>query len=413
MNYTRIDRIYNLKHQLIPHLLSIIPHIDGILTVTSSDNVAIGQLAEQNRRPFKFDQIPVSLIDALVATEDGQFWDNPGVDVAGIARSLKAGIGGGSTITQQLVKWLGWSESENNDHESFRNKDKKTAEILMAVLLEDQLEREFRSEGLNKKQATRKAKETIIEAYLNLVPFGAGIYGAKTAALSYFGTPVENLTFAQSTFLAGIPQMPSFFDPAFPKESQDIKDYLDSRLNNNNITVEQHAAIQNLPIEIQATKTRQAVVLNLMVLRGKISRDQAKNTFTEDLHLLSTEEMVKNRRLISTNEHADYFAQYIKQQLNTYLPPELQGKEMTVQTTLNPEKQAALVKTVDEYLPKIQAFKPKSVSVFVRDVKTGAILATYGDLVTLHPPGSSVKPATYAKALELGNVITSKGTVLT
>ncbi|MCL4374625.1 penicillin-binding protein [Patescibacteria group bacterium] len=379
--------------------------IPGILTVTDANGQIISQLAEQGhfRKLVKFSQIPKPLIDALTATEDGNFWNNAGVELTGIIRSLRSGVGGGSTLTQQLVKNLCWSDEENEKF--LGDRTKKTAEILMAALLENQLERQFRESGLDKSAAMRKAKETIIEAYCNTIPFGAGIYGVKAASESLFGKNPETLTTAQATFLAGMPQGPSFFDPAYPVTVDRISDYVETRHQYDNITDGQYQAIKTLPENQRAGKTRQAIVINLMVKQGQLTPDQGELIFNEDLQLLPVPESAKRRQLYSTNSNLDHFAQYIRLQLNSHLPPELQGTEMTVSTSLDQKKQASLEKAVSETLPTISAFRPDNISVFVRNIRTGEVVATYGDQVTLHPPGSSVKPATYAKALELGNVL--------
>lgn len=139
-------------------------------------------------------QISPELPKALLATEDRTFYTNIGVSFEGIARSLIVDISsgqfveGGSTITQQLVR----------DQLLTLQKTipRKLEEMVLAIAL------------------TRiEPKREILDLYLNQVYFGNGAYGVAAAANIYFARSPQDLTAAQCTLLAGLPQAPSFYDP--------------------------------------------------------------------------------------------------------------------------------------------------------------------------------------------------------
>ena len=157
-------------------------------------------LSEQleNRRPVKLDQVPQSLQDAVVVTEDVRFWHHPGVDPLGIFRALfrnvKAGgvAEGGSTLTQQLVK--------NYYLTPERSMKRKVTEAFMAVILD-----------------AKYSKRDILEAYLNDIYLGRNrsisILGVGEAARFYFGKPVNELTVPESAMLAGMIRSPNNYSP--------------------------------------------------------------------------------------------------------------------------------------------------------------------------------------------------------
>ncbi|BAS28327.1 transglycosylase domain-containing protein [Limnochorda pilosa] len=148
----------------------------------------------EHRIPVTIDQVPQSLKDAVVAIEDRQFYNHHGVNVAAIVRAvvadLRAGakVQGGSTITQQLAKNV------------FLTHDKTFTRKLREVLWAIQIERKY-------------AKEEILEAYLNEIYWGPGIYGVQAASQFYFGKPVSELTLAESALLAGIIRNPGTYSP--------------------------------------------------------------------------------------------------------------------------------------------------------------------------------------------------------
>ncbi len=179
----------------------------------------------ENRIWANFEEIPQDLKNAFVAIEDSRFYEHNGVDwirTLGAAANwvipFRDGFGGGSTITQQLVKNL----TEENDYSVTR----KIKEILTALEVEEQLNN----------------KDDILELYLNRIYLGRQSYGVKTAAMTYFGKDLDELNLAECAILAGITNNPSLYDPfRYPeniKKRQELilKEMLDQEM----ITQAQH-----------------------------------------------------------------------------------------------------------------------------------------------------------------------------
>ena len=149
---------------------------------------------KENRVYAKYDEIPPYVIEALLATEDTSFFEHHGVNFEAIFRAIikdiKAGrfVEGASTITQQLVKNMVLS--------SKKKIERKIKEMLIALELE-----------------TKLSKEEILEKYLNLIYFGHGYYGIKTAAKGYFHKDLQDLTLKEAAILVALPRAPSFYDP--------------------------------------------------------------------------------------------------------------------------------------------------------------------------------------------------------
>lgn len=154
----------------------------------------VARVGEENRLPASLKDVPAHVQEAFLAIEDVRFYQHHGVDLRSIARAAWTNITGrgiyegGSTITQQLVK-LSFLGPER----SFK---RKVQEVILAFMVE-----------------RRFTKDEILEMYLNKVYFGAGAYGIRSAAETYFGKPVSQLTLADGALLAGLVQAPSAYDP--------------------------------------------------------------------------------------------------------------------------------------------------------------------------------------------------------
>ena len=155
----------------------------------------LATLQVENRRSVDLERVPDHVINAVLATEDQAFWEHEGVNWTAIARAAALNAttgqisGGGSTITQQLVK-----NRVVGDEQSL---NRKVTEAVYASQLERQ-----------------RDKREILEMYLNDTYFGNGVYGIATAAEYYWRTPVRELNLAQSALLAGIIRAPERNNPA-------------------------------------------------------------------------------------------------------------------------------------------------------------------------------------------------------
>ncbi len=163
-------------------------------TIIAADGNVIGRIGVEDRTLTVLDEVPKILIDAIIETEDRTFYENPGVDVAGIGRALFENLSagqvnqGGSTVTQQLVK--------NRILTPKRDLQRKAREFLLAYRLNNQF-----------------SKDQIMQEYLNTVYFGQGSYGITSAAHRFFGVEVKDLNLAQSALLAGAISSPEYYNP--------------------------------------------------------------------------------------------------------------------------------------------------------------------------------------------------------
>lgn len=148
----------------------------------------------ENSQPVFISQIPQPVIQAVLAVEDREFYNHHGVNIRGLFRATLSNFEGGarqgaSTITQQVVKveYLGGLERDGRY---------KLLQIVYALRLEKE-----------------RTKDEILERYLNTIYFGNNTYGIQAASEVYFGKKVEDLTLVEGTFLAGLIQAPSSYDP--------------------------------------------------------------------------------------------------------------------------------------------------------------------------------------------------------
>lgn len=186
---------------------------------------------EENRIWVDYDEMPQNLLNAFVCLEDKRFYDHPGVDfirTIGVIVIPERWGQGGSTITQQLIKNL------TNDNEATFNR--KFNEIIRALNLEKHY-----------------SKKEILEAYLNTVSLGAGCYGVKTAAETYFGKDVSELTLLECATLAGITQSPYSKNPYVNfEECMKRKDTcLDKMLEEGKISQKQHNKYHGMDVKVK------------------------------------------------------------------------------------------------------------------------------------------------------------------
>ncbi|MDP2092456.1 MAG: PBP1A family penicillin-binding protein [Hydrogenophaga sp.] len=175
-----IDRIVNYQPKLP-------------LQVFTADGVEIAQFGAERREYVPLARTPKLLQDAVLAVEDARFREHSGVDPKGMARAALALLTGGrkqgaSTITQQLVRTMLLTRE--------LTVERKAKEILLAFKVEEAL-----------------SKDRILEIYLNEIFLGQRAYGFASAARTYFGKPMDQLTLAEAALLAGLPQNPYYANP--------------------------------------------------------------------------------------------------------------------------------------------------------------------------------------------------------
>jgi len=314
--------------------------------------------------PVPLSAIPKACIQATLATEDASFYTNPGVDLWAILRALWVNLqggevlSGGSTITQQLARNLLLAPEERG---------------------RVSLERKLREAILAWRLARTYSKDEILAIYLNETYYGNLAYGMEAAARTYFAKSVSELDLAECALLAGLPQSPSRYNP----------------------------------LENPGTaRERQRVVLNLMVKRGFITPQEADLAAREDLAFASVPFPIR----------APHFVMFVWGQLEReFGRGALYAQGLRVYTTLDLDVQDTVQRIVRYRLAQLGARRdgqpPRSVrnaAVVVLDVHTGHILAMVGSpdyfdpridgavnaTMALRQPGSSIKPITYAVALD-------------
>ena len=236
------------------------PRTNLATEVISSDGITLGKFYyEDNRTPVTYNELPVHLVNALIATEDRRFFDHAGIDAKGTLRAVfKLGRdGGASTISQQLAKQLFHGEGAKN---TFGRIVQKIKEWVIAIRLEKQY-----------------TKEEIIAQYFNIYDFGNYADGIRSASRIYFGKEPLELNIPESAMLVGMLKNSSLYNP---------------RENRNPI----------------GTKNRRNVVLSQMAKYGYIT-----NTLKDSLKLTPL------NLNYSPESHREGIATYFRAYLKEYL----------------------------------------------------------------------------------------------
>ncbi len=309
-------------------------------------------------------KIPLVIKQATIATEDQSFYSNVGVDPRGILRALyydvryRRAVAGGSTITQQLV----------------RN---------TLITAEPTLDRKIREAILAYEVTRRYSKDQILEWYLNTIPYGNLAYGIQSAAETYFNKPAENLTLAEASLLAGLPQAPAIYDPCANEE---------------------------------AALRRQKVVLSLMVDERYITQTQADQAVTQTVAFLASPEFDR-RCAQGAGIKAPHFVTYVRSLLEEQYGPEVVYKGgLQVMTTLDLKYQKIAEEEARKQIDTLVDKRVTNASLVALKPQTGEILAMLGSVdffdkkidgqvnvaIRLRQPGSSIKPINYVSAFEKG-----------
>lgn len=319
---------------------------------------------EGGRRTYvPLDEISEHVINATIATEDREFWVHPGFDPLAMARSiyyvLTEGeiVSGASTISQQLARMVLLPEQRFD-----QSADRKIKEIVLAA----ELTRAY-------------SKEAVLETYLNELNYGNRAYGIQAAAETYFGTDARDLTLAQASFLAGLPQLPATYDP--------FRGGLELAL------------------------ARQETVLRLMVADGHITRAQAEDASKE----MREYEFRAPQSDLSTAPHFIVYVQRVVEEL--YGPEGLyRGAGLRIYTTLDLDLQRMAEQAVRQGVANLQDRNASNGALVAIEPATGHILAMVGSAdfhdetidgqvnvaLRCRQPGSSIKPLTYVATFEQG-----------
>ncbi len=164
------------------------------LRIFSADNVLIGEFGEERRAFTPINQVPPLMIQALLAAEDERFYEHGGIDYLGVLRAIVSNVlsghtqSGASTITMQVAKNFYLSNEKTYT--------RKFNEALLSFKIEHNL-----------------SKDQILELYINQIYLGQRAYGFASAAQTYFGKNLKDLSIAEFAMLAGLPKAPSAYNP--------------------------------------------------------------------------------------------------------------------------------------------------------------------------------------------------------
>ena len=319
-----------------------------------------------HHNPLTLDQIPLACQQATIATEDANFYSNPGVDLGGILRAawinLRGGevLAGGSTITQQLTRNLLLDPQERAQ----RTLKRKLRESILAWRI-----------------ARRYDKNDVLTLYLNETYYGNLAYGIEAAANTYFGKPASDLDLAECALLAGLPQSPALYDPL---------------------------------INLQAARARQTVVLDLMRKQNYVNEEQARLAAAERLHFAAVPFPIE----------APHFVMLVRAWLEReYGLETMYQRGLVVTTTLDLDWQHTAQAVVRNRLaqlqePPLEKEQPDknvhNAALVALDPHSGEIIALLGSpnyfdaqidgavnaALALRQPGSAIKPITYAAAFD-------------
>ena len=324
---------------------------------------------QQRRTVVPLNAVAWDLRHATIAIEDKDFYNHGAVNpvrlvAAGVYDILhQQAAQGGSTITQQLVK-----NYLLNASASSRSLDRKARELVLSF----ELERQY-------------TKDQILEMYLNTIFYGNQSFGVEAASQTYFGTSAGRLDLAQSAFLAGLPQRPSYLNPFL------TEGYVHAR-------------------------GRQRDVLDAMVRDGYITAAAADKAYAEDLgpKLTAAHQASVGQRASLAPHFVDYVWNELEQR---YDPGYLLRAGLKIVTTLDPKTQSLAQQAVHDGIARYaKSNKVNNGAMLVMNPHTGEVLAMVGSAdysnadiggqvnytVAPRQPGSSFKPYTYITALMNG-----------
>ena len=242
------------------------------LRVFTADGQLMGEFGEERRNLTPIQEIPQIMKDAVLSIEDNRFYDHGGVDYLGILRAGFANIGrlksqGASTITMQVARNVYLS--------SEKTYTRKIYEILLTYKLEHLL-----------------TKDQILEIYMNQIFLGNRAYGFASAAETYFGKSLKNITIAEAAMLAGLPKAPSAFNPiANPKRARSRQLYIIERMEENGyITAQQAAQAKAEPLALKSSGNKKTLHAEFVAetVRQMVFAQYGQETYTRGLNVYTT-----------------------------------------------------------------------------------------------------------------------------
>ena len=367
--------------------------------------------SELIRKTVSYEELGDNVKNAIIASEDSNFYSNSGVDIFAVIRaSLSEVTGakttGGSTITQQLVK--------NQLLDNSRSYERKAKEILLALRVDSHF-----------------SKNEILENYLNVAPFGKNslgqnISGIETAAQGVFGIHSKDLNIAQAAYLVGFVQSPYKYTPFDSagniRSNEELQAgferqqyVLERMLSNDFITKAQLEEAKNFDIKGAFTKQKYSEYTDYPFIRDEVTSSVAE--------ILAEQTAAKNHKEEEFKNDSDYRNELIEKSRIKFITGGYK-----VKTTLDKKLYDTLQETKKQFTSyptysQDGSIYPLEIGASVIENSTGKVLAFIGGMDykkqqlnhatrTRRSPGSTIKPLlVYGPAIDKG-YITPNSTVL-
>jgi len=242
------------------------------LRVYTADGVLMGEFGEERRNLTPIKEIPQVMKDAVLSIEDARFYQHGGLDYLGLIRAGIANLGkrksqGASTITMQVARNVYLSTEKTYT--------RKIYEILLTFKLEHLL-----------------TKDQILEIYMNQIFLGNRAYGFASAAETYFGKPLKDISIAEAAMLAGLPKAPSAYNPiSNPKRARSRQLYIIERMEENGfITAKQATEAKAEPLRIRPNSDKGRIHAEYVAetVRQMMFAQYGQETYTRGLNVYTT-----------------------------------------------------------------------------------------------------------------------------
>ncbi len=242
------------------------------MRVFTEDGQLMGEFGEERRNLTPIKDIPQVMKDAVLSIEDNRFYQHGGVDYLGILRASIANVGrmksqGASTITMQVARNVYLS--------SEKTYTRKIYEILLTYKLEHML-----------------TKDQILEIYMNQIFLGNRAYGFASAAETYFGKPLKDISIAEAAMLAGLPKAPSAYNPiSNPKRARSRQLHIIERMEDNKyITAAQAKAAKTEPLKLRSAADKKILHAEYVAetVRQMVFAQYGQETYTRGLNVYTT-----------------------------------------------------------------------------------------------------------------------------
>ena len=354
------------------------------LRIFTADGALMGEFGEERRNLTPIREIPQVMKDAVLSIEDSRFYQHGGLDYlglirAGIANLSKRKSQGASTITMQVARNVYLSTEKTYT--------RKIYEILLTYKLEHLL-----------------TKDQILEIYMNQIFLGNRAYGFASAAETYFGKSLKDITIAEAAMLAGLPKAPSAYNPiSNPKRARSRQLYIIERMEENNyITAKQALEAKAEPLRIRPNNEKSRIHAEYVAetVRQLMFAQYGQETYTRGLNVYTT--------LQSSEQNAAY--QALRQGIMDFERRQVyRGPEKFIELPTKPkEMEDAIDEVLDDHPDNGDVM-----SAVVLEASPKKIVAIRQNAEQLEITGDGLKPAQSGLSDKAGpNIKIKRGAVI-